>query len=82
MARLILENIPTELLEQIQQRAQQEHLSLQEQVVSLLRLALNSPSSFTQALALFQQSFPQAHPDDSFAFDGLRTHQPEREIEL
>lgn len=82
MTRLILDNIPTELLKQIQERAQQEHLSLQEQVVSLLRVALNSPPSFAQALAQFRQSFPEAHPEDAFVFDGLRTDQPEREIDL
>lgn len=80
MAHLTLDNIPTELLEQIQKRAQKEQISLQDQVLALLRVALHSPPSFTGALAQFQQSFPDAHPDDATVFDGLRIHEPEREM--
>lgn len=45
MTTLILENIPDELIEQIEQLAQQHEQSVNEQVISILKQALQKPQS-------------------------------------
>lgn len=43
MATLILENLPDELVEQIEKLAQQHHQSINEQVIDILKKALQEP---------------------------------------
>jgi plasmid stability protein len=43
MATLILENLPDELIEQIQQLAQQHNQSVNEQVIFILKQAVKKP---------------------------------------
>lgn len=43
MATLILDNLPDELLEQIEKLAQQHHQSINEQVIDILIKALQEP---------------------------------------
>ena len=45
MTRLILENLPDELMEQIQQLARQHNQSVNEQVISILKQALQKPQT-------------------------------------
>lgn len=45
MTNLILENIPDELIEQIKQLAQQQDLSVNEQIISILKQVLQKHQS-------------------------------------
>ncbi|MFM8300903.1 MAG: FitA-like ribbon-helix-helix domain-containing protein [Microcystis aeruginosa] len=45
MTTLILENLPNELIEQIKQLAQQHNQSVNEQVISILKQALQKPQT-------------------------------------
>jgi plasmid stability protein len=45
MATLILENLPDELMEKIQQLARQHDRSVNEQVISILKQALQKPQT-------------------------------------
>lgn len=43
MATLILDNLPDELLEQIEKLAQQHHQSINEQIINILKQAVEKP---------------------------------------
>jgi plasmid stability protein len=45
MAKIILENLPDELIEQIQKLAQQHNQSVNEQVISILKQAVQKPQT-------------------------------------
>lgn len=50
MNKLILENIPDELIEQIQQLAKQQNKSINDQVISILKQAVKKPQTLLKFL--------------------------------
>jgi len=55
MASLLLEDIPPEVLEQIEQKAAHKHISVQDEVMTTLRQIYAASSSFSQKLDAFLQ---------------------------
>lgn len=70
MASLLLENIPPEVLEQIEQEAAHKQISVQDEVITTLR-KMYATSSFAQKLDAFLEVPRDEQWDDDW-LEGLR----------
>jgi len=81
MASLLLENIPPDILEQIEQKAAHKHISVQDEVLTTLRqIYTASSSSFSQKLDAFLHVSRDEHWDEDW-LENLRQDSVAPEVE-
>ena len=81
MASLVLDNLPSHLIERLQQRALARQVTVEQQAIELLEQGLEPAPSFTDALAQWRSR----HPDDlteDHPFEDLRSTETGREFIL
>lgn len=83
MPNLTLKQVPVELVEQLRVDAARQRRSLNQQAIYVLEQAYRSRSeSFSSALDGFFRSAGPPPGDTAEAFDGLRSHDSGRDVDL
>ena len=82
MTSLTLNNLPDDLLKQLQQRAEKEQTTVQEQALYLLCKALDIPLSLAKAIEQFRKEHKDLSDEDAELFNGTRADDVGREVLL